>query len=703
MPKRPFHKEPEGNTVSKNRLSLEKSPYLLQHAENPVNWYPWGKEAFEKAENEGKPVFLSIGYATCHWCHVMAHESFEDKEVARRLNKHYVSVKVDREERPDIDKIYMDVCQALTGKGGWPLSVILTPQGKPIFAGTYFPKTRRMGMPGFLDILEKMAERWQTDRTRLEASGDAVIQAIYPSKDKPLEDTAPLAPDEDFLKKGFVQLERAFDPAMGGFSSAPKFPTPHHVTFLLRWYARSKEKAALQMAEKTLTAMRHGGLFDHIGFGFHRYSVDDRWFAPHFEKMLYDQALLSMAYMEAYQTTRKALFAQVAKEIFTYVLRDMVAPDGGFCAAEDADSEGKEGLFYLWTPKEIRQCLGVEEGDRFCRFFGITEEGNFEHGRSIPHIRMPMEAFAKREALPPGDIEIFLESARKKLFTERQKRVHPLKDDKVLTSWNGLMIAALAKGYQIFGNEPYRNGAERAARFILKKLRQKDGRLLRRYRDGQAAYPAYLDDYVFLTWGLIELYAATFDVSYLETAISMTETMIDLFWDKRDGGFYFTGKGNETLVAQSKDVYDGALPSGNSIALLNFLRLSRMTGNQGFEAMAQKLFQAFAGKVRRHPIAYTQFLSGCDFLIGPSKEIVVSGDPGEAATKRMLEKVTKTYQPNTVLLFRPPGQEGKRLCKLVPFVEAMTPVDGKATAYVCEAFTCQTPTTDMGEFEKRLE
>ncbi len=682
----------EKQKKASNRLMYEKSPYLLQHAENPVDWYPWGEEAFKTAKKEGKPIFLSIGYATCHWCHVMAHESFEDEEVARLLNKYYIAIKVDREERPDIDKIYMSVCQALTGRGGWPLSIFMTLEGEPFFAGTYFPKSSRMGMPGFMDIINQIAALWQGDRERLLRTSEEVTSQIRssPGSGAPVHGLG-----SDTLKKGSIQFERTFDPNWGGFGTAPKFPTSHHLTFLLRWHKRSNDSEALEMVEKTLDAMRRGGIFDQIGFGFHRYSVDERWLVPHFEKMLYDQALLAMAYTEAYQATGKVRFAEVAREIFAYVLRDMVAPHGGFYSAEDADSEGKEGLFYLWTPQEVKGHLGEELGDLFCRFFDISETGNFEEDRSIPHTPVSLQIFAKKEGIDLTGLETALKDARNRLFDIRKKRVHPLKDDKILTSWNGLMIAALAKGYQVLGDQAYADAARGAADFILKNLRTARDRLLRRYRQGDAAYPGYLDDYAFLVWGLIELYEATFEIPYLEEAIALNEAMIDIFWDKQDDGLYFTGKGNESLITRSKEIYDGAIPSGNSVATLNFLRLGRMTGNIDLERRAEKLLRAFSRQLTDHPMGYTQLLVALDFMVGPNREIVIAGDPALESTQAMITTIQRSFLPNKVLLLRPHGSEGKRLASLSPFVEAMGSVNKQPTVYVCEEYTCKTPVTDL--------
>jgi len=677
---------------AQNHLRYEKSPYLLQHAENPVEWYAWGEEAFQKAKKEDKPIFLSIGYATCHWCHVMAHESFEDEEIAQVLNAHFIAIKVDREERPDIDKIYMSVCQAMTGRGGWPLSIFMTHEGKPFFAGTYFPKLSRMGMPGFMDIIKKITFLWEGDRGQLLDASEKITKHLNSISDS---STSAFALDLETLKRGYKQLEMTFDQIWGGFGTAPKFPTPHHLTFLLRWHKRSGDSGALKMVEKTLDAMKRGGIFDQIGFGFHRYSVDERWLVPHFEKMLYDQALLAMAYIEAYQVTGNVKYAQGAHEIFMYVERDMTSPHGGFYSAEDADSEGIEGLFYLFTSHEIRKHLGEERGNLFCRFYNITEKGNFEEGRSILHIPMALQVFAEKEGMDVRKLEKALEDARKKLFAIRKRRIHPQKDDKILTSWNGLMIAAFAKGYQAFGNQAYADAARRAADFILKNLRTSDGRLLRRYRQGDAAYPGYLDDYAFLVLGLIELYEATFEVSYLKEAIELNEAMVDIFWDKQGGGLYFTGQGNESLITRSKEVYDGALPSGNSVAALNFLRLSRMTGNINLEQRAEQLIRAFSKQVADQPVAYTQLLIALDFMIGPSQEIVVAGDPTLTNTQAMIHVIQRSFLPNKVLLLRLQGVKGKQLASLSPFVEAMSSMNNQPTVYVCENYACKTPIKDV--------
>ncbi|RPH89976.1 MAG: thioredoxin domain-containing protein, partial [Desulfobacteraceae bacterium] len=478
-----------------NHLINEKSPYLLQHARNPVDWYPWGEEAFARAGEEQKPVFLSIGYATCHWCHVMAHESFEDEEVARLLNRHFVAVKVDREERPDIDQIYMSVCQALTGRGGWPLSLFLTPERKPFFAGTYFPKTSRLGMSGFTELLIQIASLWEKDRDRILKAGEEITQSV---QSRVSSGGTGSVLDLKTLETGYDQLVKNFDSRWGGFGQAPKFPTPHHLTFLIRWDRRRPDSRAREIVTKTLEAMRFGGIFDQVGLGFHRYSVDAQWLVPHFEKMLYDQALLAMAYTEAYQAWQDPFHAQVVREIFTYVLRDMTAPEGGFYSAEDADSEGREGLFYVWKPEETAKVLGPELGALFCRCFDIQPGGNFEEGKSIPHLPISLSQAAAREKLPPEELTRRLEAARQTLFDLRERRIHPLKDDKILTAWNGLMIAALAKAAQALDEPAFARAAARSAGFILEKMRDPSGRLYRRFREGHLANPGYLEDYAYL-------------------------------------------------------------------------------------------------------------------------------------------------------------------------------------------------------------
>jgi len=678
-----------------NALAREQSPYLLQHAENPVHWRPWGEDAFQRARKEDKPVFLSVGYATCHWCHVMAHESFEDEEVAKLLNEHYVSVKVDREERPDVDSIYMTVCQALTGHGGWPLSVFMTPDKKPFYAGTYFPKNSRMGMPGFMDILSHIANLWESHRDRVLQVSDQVTQAVQP---KAKLHKAPLSPD--MLEKGYRQLESAFDPKWGGFGKAPKFPSPHHLTFLLRYHKRNPRSRALEMVETTLENMRMGGIFDHVGLGFSRYSVDEKWLVPHFEKMLYDQAMLAMAYTEAFQLTGKEFFARVAREIFQYVLRDMRSPGGGFYSAEDADSEGEEGKFYVWSAEEVKSVLGEESGNLFCRFYDITGPGNFE-GKNIPHVTRSVQAFAQSAGLDAQELEKTLEEGRRKLFEVREQRIHPLKDDKVLTSWNGLMIAALAKGYQALQEPAYLEAASAAAGFVLESLRREDGRLLRRYRNGQTAHDGYLDDYAFFIWGLLELYECAFHTPYLKEALSLQNKMGELFRDEKDGGFFFTPQGGEEHIVRDKDIYDGAVPSGNSVAALNLIRLARMTGDPRREEEADETLETFSGMVSDYPMAYTQYLNALDFAMGPAKEIVVVGtEKNPSLGEEMIRAIQRTFLPNRVLLRR--KGEDQELSSLAPYTAALKPVEDGPTVYVCEKYACRSPVNDLEALRSAL-
>jgi uncharacterized protein YyaL (SSP411 family) len=677
--------------IKHNRLIFEKSPYLLQHAENPVDWYPWSEEAFLKAEKEDKPVFLSIGYSACHWCQVMERESFEDEEVAKLMNKYFVSVKVDREERPDIDNIYMTVCQFMTGSGGWPLTIIMTPDKEPFFAGTYFPKEAKYGRPGLMEILEQIASLWRKDRPRVLQAGNQVRQTIQNFSSSRADGDL----TEENLKQAYQEFKDSFDETRGGFGRAPKFPSAHNLSLLLRWWKRSGEDKALMMVEKTLDAMWRGGMYDHLGFGFHRYSTDSKWLVPHFEKMLYDQAMLAIAYVEAYQATGKEQYAEVARQIFNYVLRDMTSPEGVFYSSENADSEGEEGKFYIWTQEEIKAIIGEEHGDLFCRFYGITEKGNLEEGRSVLHIRSPVEEFARDEGMAPDELNKILEQSRKRLFAAREKRIHPSKDDKILTDWNGLMIAALSKGAQALNKPEYADAARKAADFLLQGLRSKDDRLLHRYREGEAALPGYVDDYAFLAWGLIDLYEATFEARYLQEALALTDDMLRLFWDDKDGGLYFTGVDNEKLIARMKDAYDGAIPSGNSVAALNLLRFGRITMRQELEEKAEQAMEIFGKTISSSPTAFSQLLIALDFALGPTKEIVIAGDLRQEGTSLMLHAIRRRFLPGKVLILHPEGEEGKAIEKIIPFVKDQNKISGKAAAYICENYTCKLPTTDV--------
>ena len=689
-----------------NHLINETSPYLRQHVHNPVDWYPWGPEAFEKAQREDKPIFLSIGYSTCHWCHVMAHESFEHPEVARLMNETFVSIKVDREERPDIDNVYMSACQVMTGSGGWPLSIIMTPDKKPFFAATYIPREGRFGLIGMMELIPHIKELWTTRRGEALSLSNEIATVLQ----KTSQDISGEELDEAALEFAYEQLAKRFDGRNAGFSSAPKFPTPHNLLFLLRYWKRSGNKAALDMVKKTLQAMRCGGIYDHVGFGFHRYSTDSQWLVPHFEKMLYDQAMLAMAYTEAYQATGEEDYGRTAREIFTYILRDMTAPEGGFCSAEDADSEGEEGKFYLWTQEEVRQALGNnEEADFVARVFNIEKDGNFAEqatgrrsGVNILHLRKTLGELAFDLNPSQQDLPEHLELIRQKLFAYREKRVHPMKDDKILTDWNGLMIAALAKGAQAFDEPEYTEAACRAADFILGNMRKPDGRLLHRYRDGQAGVEANLDDYAFLVWGLIELYEAIFDARHLEVALELTRDMVRHFWDEDGGGLYLTPDDGESLFVRRKEIYDGAIPSGNSVAMLNLLRLGRMTATSDLEEKAARIGIAFSGSVKQLPSAHTQLMVALNFGIGPCYEVVIAGKAQAEDTKAMVKALRTRFLPNKVLLLNPGERKSSKITKIAEFTKNQSSIDGRATAYVCMNYNCKLPTTDIDKMLQLL-
>jgi uncharacterized protein YyaL (SSP411 family) len=674
-----------------NRLINEKSPYLLQHVHNPVDWYPWGEEAFAKARREDKPVFLSIGYSTCHWCHVMERESFEDAEVATLLNEHFVSIKVDREERPDIDGVYMTVCQMLTGSGGWPLTVIMTPDRKPFYAGTYFPKQGMYGRPGMMDMLPQLAEAWKSRREELLKSADEITSVLGRSSVMTPGD----APGATEVKAAFGLLERSFDDRHGGFGQAPKFPTPHQLLLCLRHWKRSGDARALEMVEKTLQAMRRGGICDHLGFGFHRYSTDERWFAPHFEKMLYDQAMIALALIETHQATGKIEYRRVAEEIFTYVIRDMTSPTGAFYSAEDADSEGVEGKFYLWTTDEIRKLLPEAEAKLVIDLFNLKEGGTFEEGgpkANILHLTGSMAQNAARLGLEEDELRRRLEPSLTTLFKTREKRIHPYKDDKVLADWNGLMIAALARAARVFDEPGCLAAAEEAIRFNREKMRTKKGRLFHRYRDGSAGIDGGIDDYAFMIWGLIEMYESSFDAAYLEEALQLNLQMLYQFWDEKAGGLFSTADDAEQLIVRQKEGYDGAVPSGNSVAMMNLIRLARITADPKLEQKAAAIGKLFSGPLTQSPTGFTQMLCAVDFAAGPSYEVVIAGERGADDTKLMLRAVESLYIPNKVVLLRP--AENDPILTLAPYLEANTSRDGKATAYVCRNYACQAPVTD---------
>ena len=662
---------------SPNRLFNEKSPYLLQHAYNPVDWYPWGEEAFQEAKRLDKPVFLSIGYSTCHWCHVMEHESFTDQEVADLMNDAFINIKVDREERPDIDGVYMAVSQMMTGGGGWPLTIIMTPDKKPFYSATYIPKENRFNVVGMLDLVPQITGYWENQRERLMGIGEGIAASLGlggPGGGEEVTDRV--------LDTGFLLLNERYDEEHGGLGDAPKFPSPHNLLFLLRHWKRSGNEKALEIVEKTLQKMARGGIFDHVGYGFHRYSTDRKWLVPHFEKMLYDQAMLLMAYTEAYQATWKEEYKETAEMIIAYVLRDLTSSYGGFYSAEDADSEGEEGKFYVWTVDELQNIAG-DEGQDVLVYLGVKPEGNYmdeatgeRTGTNILHI-------VGEE--PPEN----LDEIRDRLFEQREARIRPLLDDKILTDWNGLMIAALSKAARAFQISEYAEEAVRSADFILGTMW--DGEeLLHRYREGEASIGGFLNDYAFTAWGLIEIYQATHEKRFLDAAIRVNEVMMAKFTDP-EGGFFFTSSEAEELLARRKELYDGAIPSGNSVAFMNLMKLSRLTGDTSFEEEAAKLLRFFSSTVLGAPHGYSMLLSGLDFAFGPSTEVVVSGDAGE-----VIAQLDQRYLPSTVV-----HRYSEELEASVGYLAGMKPGD-ETMVYVCTGFVCNLPTGDMEKVWEQL-
>jgi len=673
-----------------NRLINEKSPYLLAHAYNPVDWFAWSQEALDKAKAEDKPVFLSIGYFSCHWCHVMEEECFRDQQVADLLNQAFVCIKVDREERPDLDAQYMAVCQTMGRNCGWPLNVILTPQLNPFYAASYIPKHSRGGMIGMLDLVPQVMQLWQVQREHLELVGADIKDRIVAMEKRILQKE----PDRAVLQDTYDRLMLDFDEENGGFGSAPKFPTPHKLLYLLRHYKRTGEKNALAMVEKTLNEMRQGGIYDQLGFGFHRYSTDESWLVPHFEKMLYDQALMAIAYTETYQVTGANHYALATKEILDYTMRDLASPQGGFYSAQDADTEGEEGKFYLWTTDQVFDTLAPADAELAVHIYGLRPEGNFledgrQSGKNVLHLAEPLEELAPYEGLTLQELIDRLHSIRDKLFEARKKRVAPAIDDKVLADWNGLMIAALAKAGNVLQEPKYSDAATKAADFILTEM-LKDDVLYHRYAKGEVAIEGFLDDYAFLVYGLIELYEATFEDKYLQSAADLTEVMVEKFWDNENGGFYQTSE--QTAMPKIKPLYDGATPSGNSVALFDLLCLSRLTNQPKYDKLATRMSQTFAREIEGMPEAFTFFVSALDFQLGASYSIVVVGEPKEQNTKEMLNQLRKHYLPTTVVALKHPSKAGAGYMQ----------IEGKATAYVCQNQTCLPPTNSTMQMLKQL-
>ncbi len=680
------------NHKSTNRLIYETSPYLLQHAHNPVDWYPWGEEALTRAREEDKPILLSIGYSACHWCHVMEKESFENEAIARLMNEYFINIKVDREERPDLDELYMNAVQAMTGSGGWPMTVFLTPHLVPFHAGTYFPPEDRMGMPGFPKVLLTVANYYRTHREevlRVEKQMKHVLRRIV--------EIPPSRSDLDpaIFTKAFEGIKRQFDPVNGGFGRAPKFPNSTILSFLLRFGKRDDEKTALQMVETTLEKMADGGIYDHLGGGFHRYSVDERWLIPHFEKMLYDNALLSRTYFEAFQATRRDRFLRVGEEIIDYVLREMKGPEGGFFSTQDADSEGEEGKFYVWTREEIKSILGREEGTPFCAFYGVTPQGNFEGGASVLNISHSLEKVSELYGIPIDELRILLSEGRKKLFSVREKRTKPGRDEKILTSWNGLMISSLTDGYKLTGKTPYLKAAEEATRFILGGAAGEND-LMRVYNRGRWQGRGFSEDYAFFIQALLDLYEATFELNYLRKAHALNGRMIDLFWDEKEGGFFFTGKGNEELLVRSKHPYDHAIPSPNAIALSNLIRLGHLAGDESLKKRAERILRLFFDLLSEHPMGFSQMLSGFFLYLFP-EEIGIYGPKNDPRMKEMVQTLYQAFIPNRILAHKDP--EASIEAHWFPFMKGRENPDIPAV-YVCRGFTCLPPIQDEKELRR---
>jgi uncharacterized protein YyaL (SSP411 family) len=679
-----------------NRLIHATSPYLLQHAYNPVDWHEWGTEVQERARREDKPILLSVGYAACHWCHVMAHESFEDPAIARVMNEHFVCVKVDREERPDVDALYMDAVQALTGQGGWPMTVFLTPEGEPFFAGTYFPPEDRHGMPGFGRLLEAIAEAWRERRDDLTGQGKRMAEAL--ARGSSLEESRePLA--EAILRGVHGALIQAFDQEWGGFGGAPKFPQPMTLELLLRMHLRSYP-GALEMVTRTLDAMTEGGIYDQLGGGFHRYSTDRRWLVPHFEKMLYDNAQLARVFLHAWQVTGRERYRRVVVETLDYLLREMAHPEGGFFSSQDADSEGEEGKFYAWSYEDLVRDAGGADGDVVGAYFGALLEGNWEPGRNVLWTPRPVDEVAPEHHRSPEDVERLVAAARQRLFEARERRVRPATDDKVLASWNGLAIVAFAEAGRVLQEPRYVEAATKALAFIEGNLLV-DGRLHRAWREDRVSGPGYLDDYAFAVLGALAVYEATFDLDAMRDARLLADDMIRLFHDPDRGGFFQTGSDAERLLVRQKELFDNAVPSGNSVAAEVLLRLALLTGEEEYEQAGVSALRLVAPLLSRAPSAFGHALGALDLYLSSVKEIAIVGEPSAADTRALVWEIWRRYAPNVVLAVGRPG-DGEAAA-VIPLLADRPALDGKAAAYVCEHFACRLPVTEPAALAAQLE
>jgi len=678
-----------------NHLVNETSPYLLQHSHNPVDWYPWGEEAFAKARGENKPVLLSIGYSACHWCHVMAHESFENEEIAKLMNENFVNIKVDREERPDVDQIYMNAVQMMTHHGGWPMTVFLTPDAVPFYGGTYFPPQDRYNIPGFPRVLIGVAEAYRERQDDIRETGASLVNELRRLSDAGGSDH-PI--ERELLDAAYVGIIRNYDSINGGFGGAPKFPPAMTLEFLLRTYMRTGNRDALEMVGHTCRKMANGGMYDQLGGGFHRYATDARWLVPHFEKMLYDNALLSRLYLHYFQVTGEPQGRETVEGILDYVLREMTHAEGGFYSTQDADSEGHEGKFFVWDISEVRQTLGEKDAELFCSYFNITEAGNFE-GKNIPNITQSLPEVAAAHDLSEAQLRDSLEESRRKLFELREARIKPDRDEKILTAWNGLMLASFAEAGVVLNRPDYTNAARRTAEFVLTNLRR-DGSLLRTWKDGAAKFNAYLEDYAFLAEGLLTLFETTGEPRWLREAVALADRMVEEFWDDEGGGFFFTGKSHESLIVRAKDYFDNATPSGNSVAAMVLLRLAALTGQENYANLATAVLREIGDQTRRYPSGFGYALSAADFLLATPKEVAIVGKD-QADIAPFLAETWRRYLPNKVVA--PAFGDYSEAADLTPLLANRSMVKGLATAYVCEHFTCQQPVTEVPGLTEQLK
>jgi uncharacterized protein YyaL (SSP411 family) len=678
-----------------NRLAKEQSPYLLQHADNPVDWYPWGPEAFARAAAEDKPVFLSIGYSTCHWCHVMAHESFETKRVAEVLNRHFVSIKVDREERPDVDDIYMSAVQSMTGSGGWPLSLFLTPDGKPFYGGTYFPPADLYGRPGFLTLLEAIASAWRSRRAELERSASQLLEHLNAGAQRPAGGESP---GPALLESAARALSREFDRREGGFGGAPKFPPSMRLEFLLRFWLRTGEPSAREMLETTLAKMASGGMYDQVGGGFHRYSVDARWLVPHFEKMLYDNAMLARLYVLAHRAFGKPEDARVARETLDYLLREMTPPEGGFFAAQDADSGGREGSFYVWNPETLEAAVGPEWAPIVAARFGVTARGNFEAGETVLSVVRSLSDLANEFGRSEAEIAAVLSESRRKMYEARARRIPPGTDDKLLTDWTALAIPAFALGGRLLQEPRYEQAARQAAERILANC-WRGGSLLHREKKGRADIPGFASDYANMIEALLDLYETTFEPRYVRVSIELQKVLEERFADAR-GGYYFSAEGHDGLILRPRESFDGATPSSNSVAAMNLLRLASLTGQRRYRDTAEGIFSAFSGDLNGAPTAFPRLLSALDYRADTAREVVLAGSPGQPDFERLREAVFASHHLNRVVAH---ADASLSLAGISPLVEARESRDGQALAYVCENASCRKPIADPAELLAALD